>query len=108
MTDLQIIKLAASYTYSPTAAASRNYTPPKSGIKYGVVKLTGSEEKPAKKVKFDKSDAPKHSTNEATSPDIAMAPFRRFTNDFKNVISGTGYGRRYWTESPARNAYSLS
>ena len=108
MTDLQILKLAASSTYSPTAAMARNYTPPKSGIKYGIVRLTGSEEKKAKPVQFDKTDVPKHAQNTSTDPDIALRPFRRFVNPFKNVISGTGYGRRYWTESPARNAYSLS
>ena len=108
MTNEQIIKLAASFTYSPMAAASRNYTPPKSGIKFGTVRINGSDEIRAKKVKFDKTDTPKAAPNTTTDPDDSMAPFRRFSNDFKNAISGTGYGRRYWTESPARNAYSLS
>ena len=108
MTDLQILKLAASSTYSPTAAMARNYTPPKSGIKYGIVKLQGSDEKKVNKVKFDKTDVPSPSQNTSTDPDVALRPFRRFSNNFKNAISGTGYGRRYWTESPARNAYSLS
>lgn len=109
MTDLHILKLAASYTYRPTAASSRNYTPKKPKIKPGVVRINGSEEKDASaKVKFPKLDVPKHAHNSNTDPDIAMAPFRRFRNDFKNCISGTGYGRRYWVESPARNAYSLS
>lgn len=108
MTNLHILKLAASYTYSPTAAESRNYTPRKPKIKPGVVKINGSEEKKVEDVKFDKTDVPRHSINSATSPDIARAPFGRYTNDFKNCISGTGYGRRYWVEDPARNAYSLS
>lgn len=107
MNDLFILKLAASWTYSPTAAASRNYTPPKSGIKFGTVKLQGSTEKKVGDVKFPKTDVPKSSENTTSSPDVAMAPFRRFSNDFKNAISGTGYGRRYWVESPARNAYSI-
>lgn len=107
MKDLYILKLA-SYTYSPTAAESRNYTPKKPKIKPGVVKINGSEERKVSAVKFPKTDVPRHTSNKSTDPDIAMAPFRRFSNDFKNCISGTGYGRRYWVESPARNAYSLS
>lgn len=97
-----------SYTYSPTAAASRNYTPTKPSIKPNVVKINGSEEKSVGDIKFDKKDTPKFSKNESVSPDIARAPFGRYTNNFKNCISGTGYGRRYWVEDPARNAYSLS
>ena len=109
MNDLYILKLAsASYTYSPTAAASRNYTPPKPDIKPRIVKIDGSEERKADLVKFDKTDVPKLSANENVSPDIARAPFGRYTNDFKHCVSGTGYGRRYWVESPARNAYSIS
>lgn len=109
MTYSHILKLAsAAYTYNPTAAESRNYTPPKPKIKPGMVKINGSEERKADGVGFDKLDVPKKSQNTSTDPDIAMAPFRRFSNDFKNCISGTGYGRRYWVESPARNAYSLS
>lgn len=109
MNDLYILKLAsAAYTYNPTAAESRNYTPPKPKIKPGLVRINGSEERKADDVKFSKLDVPKKSHNASTDPDIAMAPFRRFSNDFKNCISGTGYGRRYWVESPARNAYSIS
>ena len=109
MNDLYILKLAsAAYTYSPTAAASRNYIPPKPLIKPGIVKINGSEERKADKVKFDSTDVPKASINTSVSPDIARAPFGRYSNDFKHCISGTGYGRRYWIEDPARNAYSLS
>ena len=108
MTDLHILKLAASYTYNPTAAAARNYTPPKPDIKPGIVKINGSEERKADEAKFVKTDVPKASVNTSVSPDIARAPFGRYSNDFKNCISGTGYGRRYWVEDPARNAYSLS
>lgn len=108
MTDLHILKLAsAAYTYSPTAAESRNYTPPKSKIKPRMVKINVNDERKVDGVGFAKSDVPNPSQNTSTDPDIAMAPFRRFSNDFKNCISGTGYGRRYWVESPARNAYSI-
>jgi hypothetical protein len=108
MTDLHILKLAASYTYSPTASASRNYTPPKPKIKPGVVRINSNEEKKIEDIKFDDTGVPKPSENKSVSPDVARAPFGRYTNDFKNCISGTGYGRRYWVEDPARNAYSLS
>lgn len=105
-TNLFIAKLAASYTYSPTAAASRNYTPPKPKITPGVVRINGSEEKKVETPKTTTTDVPKSGTNKNTNPDID--PLRRFTNDFKNAISGTGYGRPYWIEDPSRNAYSLN
>lgn len=103
-----IIKLASlTTTYSPTASASRNYTPKKPSITPRVVKINAAQEKKVETPKFEKTDLPKDGKNVATNPDHRDA-FARPANDFKNSISGTGYGRPYWVDDGTRNAYSLS
>lgn len=104
MDNAFILKLAATTTYSPTASASRNYIPKKPSIKPGVVKINGADEKKDLDVKFFNNDTPKNSKNTNIDPDNEDT-FRRFTNTFRNDISGTGYGRPYWTSDIARNAY---
>lgn len=101
-----ILKLAASYTYSPTAAKARNYIPKKPSIKPGIVKITDHQEKKVEIPKNKNPELPKPGVNKATNPDNADK-FRRFSNDFKYGISGTGYGRRYWVSDIARNAYTI-
>lgn len=107
MTYLQLLKLASvTTTYSPTKAKERYYTPSPCKIRPNLKKRQGIEGKAVEEIKFVKADDTMKGVNTTTNPDNKDV-FRRYKNNHKNSISGTGTGRRYWIDDTSRNAYAI-
>lgn len=90
----QLIKNAAT-TYDYKASAKRSYYPKKSTIKPGVVKVdTGTSEEFISIPKESDDNFPK-AVNKADNRE--SWPFGTFLHSFSPTVSGTGYGRPYWS-----------
>lgn len=106
--DTNIIKIA-EYTYGRYMAESRNHAPQRPEMPAVEMQETGVHTKSNKKptTQSGLSMWPKLKTegNRPADGDNYDA-FSVYTNTFRNTISGTGNGPRYWTSDNTRNPYS--
>lgn len=94
------VKFAAS-TYSYTASAARNYNP-KPMPKPIVVNSNDGTIKREVSIKPIRTDLPKNGSNRELGTWYSELPF---LHSFSPTISGTGYGRQYWSDK--RNPFEI-